>query len=118
MPEYGLCDKLPEQIEEERLKQEMIASFRRAEAKEAEAHQRKVDAENSNIQTAEILHKMMEQMQEIRDTQEDEHQARIEAEQREEKASRMQIKENRCWQAVLVIIGLLTLAATIFGVLK
>ena len=60
----------------------------------------------------------MEQMQEIRDTQEDEHQARIEAEQREEKASRMQIKENRCWQAVLVIIGLLTLAATIFGVLK
>lgn len=70
MPEYGLCDKSPEQIEEERFNKEMIASFKRAEAKEAEAFQRKVDAENSSSQTAEILRQMMEQMQEIRDTQE------------------------------------------------
>lgn len=118
MPEYGLCDKSPEQLEEERFNKEMIASSKRMEDIEAEARQRKANAENSSIQTAETLRQMREQMQEIRDTQEGERQARIESEQKVEKAQKNQIIENRLWQTALVIIGLLTLAATIFGVLR
>lgn len=118
MPEYGLCDKSPEELDEEKFLQEQHAIFKAAEAAELEARRRQVAAEESIIRTAEMLDQMKGQMQEIRDTQAAEQQARIEAEQRAEKASRKQIKENRCWQAILVIIGLLTLAATIFGVLK
>lgn len=61
---------------------------------------------------------MEQSLQEMRDLQEAERQARIEAEQRAEHLNRKQTLENRIWQAVLVTIGLLTLAATIlFGIL-
>lgn len=117
MPEYGLGDKSPEerqrelQCERERL--EWIAATKRYETRMAEAEQRKASAETSNIQTAEILSQMISQIQEIRDTQEEEQQTRIDAEQRAAKASRKQTIENRIWQSVLVTIGLLTLIATV-----
>lgn len=57
-------------------------------------------------------------VQEMRDIQQAERQARIDAENRSENASRKQIRENRTWQLLTVTIGLLTLAATIvFGIL-
>lgn len=57
-------------------------------------------------------------VQEMRDIQQAERQARIDAENRLENSSRKQIRENRAWQLLTVTIGLLTLAATIlFGIL-
>lgn len=122
MPEYGLCDKSPEQFEAERAReqfqQEWIATTRHVEAKEVKAAQRKADAETGSIQTAEILRIMMEQMHEIHDMQEAERHARIDAEKRTAATSRKQAKENRIWQVTGVTIGLLTLGATVlFGIL-
>lgn len=57
-------------------------------------------------------------LQEIREVQEFERQARMEAEQQAEKVMRKQAAENRAWQIAATTIGLLTLAATVlFGVL-
>lgn len=118
MPEYGLGDKSPEQLEEEQFNQELIDSFKRAEATELEARRRQVAAEESIIRTAETLRQMSDQLQQIQDTQEAERQARIEAEQRTEISNRKQTTENRIWQSIIIAIAVLTLAATIFGVLK
>lgn len=118
MPEYGLCDKSSEDIEEEKFFQEQQAIFKAAEAAELESRRRQAAAEESIIRTAKMLSQMSGQLQQIQGTQEVEREARVKAEQRAEEASRKQIRENRLWQATLVIIGLLTLAATIFGVLK
>ena len=57
-------------------------------------------------------------IQKMRETQEIERQARIESEKRTEKANRKLTVENRIWNTVIVVISLLTLAATILGVLK
>ena len=113
MPEYGLCDKSPEQIEEERFNQEMIASFKRAEAMEAKARQRKADAENSNIETAKMLRQMMGQMQEIRDTQEAERQARISAEEKATEETEKQRRTDKARFIFTTVIGILTLIAGI-----
>lgn len=50
--------------------------------------------------------------------EEAERQARIEAEKRAERTNQKQIEENRIWQTVIVILGVLTLVATILGLLK
>ena len=113
MPEYGLSDKSPEELRDEQRKKELLESIKRGREAERAAIQRGIDAENSSIQTAEILRHMTNQMQEIRDTQEAEQQARIDAEKRAEIASQKQIRENRIWQIIGVTIGLLTLGATI-----
>lgn len=108
MPEYGLCDKSPEQLEEDLFNREVSASFKRAEAAAAEARQRKATAENSTIQTAETLRLMMEQIQKIRDAQDAESQARISAEFKAEKDTNIQkrIDRARFW---------ITLVATLIG---
>lgn len=113
MPEYGLCDKSPEELEEERFNQEIIASFKRAEAMEAKARQRKADAENSNIETAKMLRQMMNQMQAIRDTQEAEQQARISAEVKAAKDTEKQKRTDKARFIFTAIIGILTLIAGI-----
>lgn len=129
MPEYGLCDKSPEQrqreYEEAQIRREINDLVKQSRAIETKARQRTVDAENSSIQaaktlyqTAEILKQIENQMKDIRDTQEAEQQARIEAEQHSEASSQRQIKENRIWQIIAITIGLLTLAATILGLLR
>ena len=118
MPEYGLRDKSPEELEEEKFFQEQRAIFKAAEAAELEAGRRQVAAEESIIQTAETLRQMSDQLQQIQDTQETERQARIKAEDRDETARRKQTIENRIWQSIIIAIAVLTLAATIFGVLK
>lgn len=117
MPEYGLYDKSPEQIEEEQFSKEMIASFKRAEAREAEAFQRKADAENSTIQTAEILQQMMEQIQEIRDTQGIEQRARILAEAKADEAIQHQEKKDFRNLKIAVISCIASVVAAVVGVL-
>lgn len=66
----------------------------------------------------EKLSQIEQSLQDVAKAQETERQARIDAEERAEQADRKQIRESRIWQTVIVIIGVLTLAATIFGVLK
>lgn len=117
MPEYGLCDKSPKQIEEEQFNKEMIASFKCAEAREAEAFQRKADAENSTIQTAEILRQMMGQMQEIRDTQEVEQQARISAESKAAGVERRQEEKDRRNLKIAIISCIASVVAAVVGIL-
>lgn len=103
---------------------------------EAEKYQQLCNGENQPIEpieamihtpyteTAEFVEEiqkidqMGKALQEIRNIQESERQARIAAESRTELAEQKQIRENRIWQATAVTIGLLTLAATIvFGIL-
>lgn len=64
------------------------------------------------------LSKIEQSLQDIRKAQETERLARIEAETKAGESNQRQVWENRIWQTVIVIIGVLTLAATIFGVLK
>lgn len=64
------------------------------------------------------LSKIEQSLQDIRKAQETERLARIEMEERTARANQKQTIENRIWQTILVILGVLTLAATIFGVLK
>lgn len=105
MPEYGLGDKSPEELEEERYKKAFLEEIRRGREAEAAAIQRGIDAENSSIQTAEILCHMTDQIQEIRNVQEIERQARNDAE-----------KANTKFQWVNTILVALTLVVTIlFG---
>lgn len=117
MPEYGLCDKSPEQLEEEQFNKEMIASLKHAEAREAEAFQRKTDAENSTIQTAEILQQMMEQIQEIRDTQGIEQRARILAEAKADEALQHQEKKDFRNLKIAVISCIASVVAAVVGIL-
>lgn len=108
MPEYGLCDKSPEEIEEERLNKELCAAFGRAEAIEAVARQRKTDAENSNIETAKMLRQMMGQVQEIRNTQMVEQQAQISAEVKAAKDTEKQRRTDKARFIFTATIGILS----------
>lgn len=88
MPEYGLCDKSPEELEEERFAQEMIATFKRAEAIEVEVRKRKAAAEDSSIKTAEMLRNMQAQVQKLSERLDAERQARQESEKAAQRSNR------------------------------
>lgn len=64
------------------------------------------------------LSQIEQSLQDICKAQEAERLARIEAEAKVGESNQRQVRENRIWQTVIVIIGVLTLVATIFGVLK
>lgn len=113
MPEYGLCDKSPEELDEEKFLQEQHAIFKAAEAAELEARRRQVAAEESIIRTAEMLDQMKGQMQEIRDTQAAEQQARISAEVKAAKDTEKQRRADKVRFIFTAIIGILTLIAGI-----
>lgn len=113
MPEYGLCDKSPEKLEEEKFFQEQQAIFKAAEAAELEARRRQATAEESIIRTAEMLDQMKGQMQEIRDTQATEQQARISAEVKAAKDTEKQRRTDKAQFIFTAIIGILTLIAGI-----
>lgn len=113
MPEYGLCDKSPEELGEEKFFQEQHAIFKAAEDAELEARRRQVAAEESIIRTAEMLDQMKGQMQEIRDTQAAEQQARISAEVKAAKDTEKQRRADKARFIFTAIIGILTLIAGI-----
>lgn len=92
MPEYGLCDKSPEELEDERFKQELFDAVKKEWIAEAAAMQRGVDAENSSIQTAEILRHMTDQIQELQDAQKTERQTRMASEKLQEKKDHRNLK--------------------------
>lgn len=108
MPEYGLCDKSPEELDEEKFIQEQQTIFKAAEAAELEARRRQAAAEESIIRTAEMLNQMSSQLQQIQDVQEAEQQTRISAENRAEKEShtQKQIDRARFWiTTTIALIG-------------
>ena len=113
MPEYGLCDKSPEELEEEKFFQEQRAIFKAAEAAELEARCRQVAAEESIIRTAETLRQMSDQLQQIQDTQDAERQARISAEVKAAKDAEKQRRTDKARFIFTAIIGVLTLIAGI-----
>lgn len=113
MTEYGLCDKSPEELEEEKFFQEQHTIFKGAETAELEARRRQVAVEESIIRTAEMLDQMKSQMQEIRDTQVAEQQARISAEVKAAKDTEKQRRADKARFIFTAIIGILTLIAGI-----
>lgn len=109
MPEYGLSEESPEKLQEkqaeEQIGREFIAVLNELQAVNAQARQRKVDAENSSIQSAESLHHLESQIQEIRGQQIAEHEERLRSEKR---STRFQ------W-ANIILVALTLLATIIFG---
>lgn len=113
MPEYGLCDKSPEELDQEKFFQEQQAIFTAAETAELEARRRQVAAEESIIRTAEMLDQMRGQMQEIRDAQAAEQQARASAEIKAAKDTEKQKRTDKARFIFTAIVGILTLIAGI-----
>lgn len=110
MPEYGLGDKSPEQLEEEVLNKKMIDSFKRMEATEAKAQQRKADAENSSVQAAESLRNLQDQIRELSELLNLEREARQKAEKDAKKSSRMALIVAIISLVSAVAIGIITIS--------
>lgn len=105
MPEYGLTDKSPEKIAEEQFAKESAATFKRAEILESQDRRRRAESESSNIQTAETLRRMEEQIQALNQKMDTEHQERLRSE-----------KTSTKFQWASLTVGILTLLATVvFG---
>lgn len=113
MPEYGLCDKSPEELDKEKFFQEQQAIFKAAEAADLEARRRRVAAEESIIRTAEMLNQMSGQLQQIQDAQKAERQARISAEVKAAKDTEKQRRTDKARFIFTAIVGILTLIAGI-----
>ena len=80
-----------------------------------------IESLNPYVDSAEFKQKidtMERALQETRELQEFERQARIETEVKAKQSVQKQTIENRIWQIISITIGLLTLIATIFGLLK
>lgn len=109
MPEYGLTDKSPERIAEEKAEEQFfkdgIAAFKRSELRELQDQKRRVEAESSSIQTAETLHRMEDQIQMLNQKMDVEHQERLRS---EKTAVKFQ------W-ANLILVALTFVATVIFG---
>lgn len=105
MPEYGLTDKSPEKIAEEQFAKESAATFKRAEILESQDRRRRAESESSNIQTAETLRHVENQIQILNQKMDIEHQERLRS---EKTAVKFQ------W-ANLILVALTFVATVVFG---
>lgn len=115
MPEYGINDKDPERIAEEQtdaqFARDSAAAFKRAELQEIETQKRHADAENGNIQAAELLRQLATQIQEIRNAQEIEHQAQVKL---QEDTKKQNLRQRRT-ELFNTVVGITSAVAAVTG---
>lgn len=93
-----------------RLAQKLQSEYQPVKPLEVEPYTPYIDSDN--------FKHGIQAIQKIREAQEVERQARIKSEERAEKANRRQVVENRIWQTIIVLLGILSLAVGVLGLLN